>query len=75
MMAVVVGTFILCWSPFAFMFFSFPFNDVDEWFLAHPWSIEIITWLGNKNIKFMYLLETSWSDHGCLLYTSDAADE
>ena len=57
MMAVVIGTFVICWSPFAFMFFSFPFDDVSgfdfgTWFENNPWSIEFITGLIALGMKF-----------------------
>jgi len=50
MMAVIVGTFVLCWFPFAVMFILLPYNaDVAEYLFANPYIIEIITWIGYVN--------------------------
>lgn len=55
MMSVVIGTFILCWAPFAVMFLLFPFcwgengDGVSVWLATHPAVIELITWIGYVN--------------------------
>eukprot|EP00092_Neocalanus_flemingeri_P063222 GFUD01076448.1.p1 GENE.GFUD01076448.1~~GFUD01076448.1.p1 ORF type:complete len:410 (-),score=81.96 GFUD01076448.1:117-1346(-) len=50
MMAVIVGTFALCWFPFAVMFIVFPYSDEAANFLVtNPWLIDLITWIGYVN--------------------------
>jgi len=50
MMAVIVGTFALCWFPFAVMFILFPFSESVATYLSeNSWIIEFITWIGYVN--------------------------
>jgi len=52
MMAVIVGTFALCWFPFAVMFFLLPHHTGVREYLFSPdntWLIEFITWIGYIN--------------------------
>ena len=49
MMAVIVGTFAVCWAPFAVMFILLPHNsDVSDYLFKpeNAWIIEFITWIG-----------------------------
>ena len=51
MMGIVVGSFVLCWSPFAVMFTIFPFcDDCSEYLKENSWIIEFITWIGESCI-------------------------
>ena len=48
MMAIIVGAFTLCWTPFAVMFILFPTDmKAAEWFDKNPAAIEWITWIGS----------------------------
>jgi len=50
MMAVIVGTFALCWFPFAVMFILFPYSEVVATYLGeNTYIIELITWIGYVN--------------------------
>jgi len=50
MMAVIVGTFVLCWLPFAVMFILLPNNEsVRDYLFANVHIIDIITWIGYVN--------------------------
>ena len=47
MMAVIVGTFALCWFPFAVMFILLPYSETVANYLGeNTYIIEIITWIG-----------------------------
>ena len=51
MMGIVVGSFVLCWSPFAVMFTIFPFcDDCSKYLKENSWIIEFITWIGESCI-------------------------
>jgi len=50
MMAVIVGTFALCWFPFAVMFILLPYSEAVANYLGeNTYIIEIITWIGYVN--------------------------
>lgn len=50
MMGVIIGTFALCWMPFATMFFLSPYSSVFRDFMeSHPAVIEVLTWIGYCN--------------------------
>ena len=52
MMAVIVGTFALCWFPFAVMFILLPYSDAVANYLGeNTYIIEIITWIGEISYK------------------------
>ena len=47
MMAIIVGAFTLCWTPFAVMFILFPTNEeAAGWLFENGSVIEWITWIG-----------------------------
>ena len=47
MMAIIVGAFTLCWTPFAVMFILFPTDEeAANWFVENAAVIEWITWIG-----------------------------
>jgi len=50
MMAVIVGTFAVCWFPFAVMFILLPhYTPVRDYLFQNAWIIEFITWIGYIN--------------------------
>ena len=48
MMAIIVGSFAICWIPFAVMFMLIPTCETTAQFFFeyHPSAIEWITWIG-----------------------------
>ena len=50
MMSVIVGTYALCWLPFAVMFFLYPYlPQFSEFMDEHETLINTITWVGYLN--------------------------
>lgn len=66
MMAIIVGTFTVCWIPFAVMFMLMPTCETTAKFFfeteegAH--AIEWITWIGKVFIKmYIHLIKNNLS--------------
>ena len=50
MMGVIVGTFAICWAPFAVMFILFPLMPQFSNYMGHHETLNnCITWLGYLN--------------------------